>query len=70
MHRGAQGLLLPGSWPGMHLVQTSSELSLPWLLPLAGPDTQPMRHEGALEEAGLDPPLSLLIGPEAALAVD
>lgn len=37
---------------------------------LAGPDTQPMRYEGAHEEADLYPPLPLLIGPEAALAVD
>lgn len=37
---------------------------------MAGPEPQPMRHEGALKEAGLDLPLPLLIGPKAALAVD
>lgn len=37
---------------------------------MAGPGTQPMKHEGALKGAGLDLPLPLLIGSEAALAVD
>lgn len=39
---------------------------------MAGPEPQPMRHEGALKEADLDLPLPLplLIGRKAALVVD